>query len=315
MQRFDGKKLDLDEATRYLLKNGYLVVENLLDKDHLSQLSDDIDKLFADERENPFDPGDGPTHPDDNVLNDYIADNYNISDTENERVMKRIRYDRAQNLDTPWPVPPSKMNKSFSHLPILFDNDKSQRSSNLPAKLKNCDRLIENTVVLKQAQSVLGEDCVLSDIGANSIGPHTNGGAWHVDSPLTQMPEPLPEITLAVQNVWMLDDFTSENGATRMVPKSHLTLKKPSWGYDDIEGEIILTAPAGSMAFWLSHTWHRSGPNFTDNPRRAILGYYCRSWISTWSDFTKGVPEEIAKQYSPTVRYLMGWSSKGLVRG
>ena len=315
MKRYDGQNLDLDDATQYLLKNGYLVVENLLGKDELAQFSSDIDKIFIDEREDPFDPGDGPSHADDDVIKTFIGNAYNISDAEHERVMKRIRYERAQNLDTSWPVPPTKINKSFSHIPILFDNDKSQRSSNLPAKLKHCDRLIENHVVLNQARSVLGEDCLLSDIAANSIGPETDGGAWHVDTPLTQMSEPLPEITVAVQNVWMLDDFTSENGATRVVPGSHLTLKKPPWGYDDIEGEIRLTGPAGSMAFWLSHTWHRSGPNFTNNPRKAILAYYCRSWVSTWSDFTKGVPEEIAEHYSPTVRYLMGWSSKSLVRG
>tara|TARA_Y100000588_G_scaffold125943_1_gene137999 strand:+ start:418 stop:621 length:204 start_codon:yes stop_codon:yes gene_type:complete len=56
MKRYDGRNLDLDDATQYLLKNGYLVVENLLGKDELAQLSRDIDKIFIDEREDPFDP-------------------------------------------------------------------------------------------------------------------------------------------------------------------------------------------------------------------------------------------------------------------
>ena len=315
MKTFNGKNLDLDAATQYLLEHGYLVVEDLLGKDELAKLSDDVDALFAQEREEPFDPGDGPKAPDDDVLEEYMADSYKISEAEHERVMRRIRYDRAQNLDTPWPTLPSQMNKGFFHVPTLFDNDRSQRIWNLPAKLRQSGRLAEDPVVLGQARSLLGEDCLLSDIGATSIGPQTDGGAWHIDTPLTQMPEPLPDIPIAVQNVWMLDDFTPDNGATRVVPGSHLTRKKPSWGYDDIEGEIRLTAPAGSMAFWLSHTWHRSGPNFTDSPRRAVLAYYCRSWVSTWSDFPSGVPEEIAKEYSPTARYLMGWSAKAPVRG
>ena len=71
---------------------------------------------------------------------------------------------------------------------------------------------------------MLEEDCVLSDISATSIGPNSGGsGAWHIDAPLTQMPEPLPEIPLAVQNAWIIDDFTVDNGATHVVPKSHLS--------------------------------------------------------------------------------------------
>ena len=315
VKTFNGKNLDPDAATQYLLQHGYLVVEDLLGKEELMKLSADVDELLARERNEPFDPGDGPRADDDDVLENYMADNYKISKAEHNRIMKRIRYDRAQNLDTPWPTDPSSMNKAFFHVPTLFDNDKSQRINNLPNKLIQCGRLMEDSVVLNQARAVLGKDCLLSDIGATSIGPQTDGGAWHIDTPLTQMPEPLPDIPIAVQNVWMLDDFTSDNGATQVVPGSHLTRKKPSWGYDGIEGEIKLTAPAGSMAFWLSHTWHRSGPNTTSDPRRAILAYYTRSWVSTWSDFPSGVSEKMAKEYSPTARYLMGWSAKSIVRG
>tara|TARA_B100001750_G_C15165269_1_gene426488 strand:- start:46 stop:537 length:492 start_codon:yes stop_codon:yes gene_type:complete len=163
---------------------------------------------------------------------------------------------------------------------------------------------------------MLDEDCVLSDISATSIGPKSGGsGAWHIDAPLTQMPEPLPEIPLAVQNAWIIDDFTVDNGATHVVPKSHLSRKKPGWGYDDIENEIVLSAPAGSLAMWTSHTWHKSGENITNTPRRAILGYYIRSWIRPWSDFTRVLSPEQAKQYSPTARYLLGYSAYPPNRG
>jgi ectoine hydroxylase-related dioxygenase (phytanoyl-CoA dioxygenase family) len=112
-----------------------------------------------------------------------------------------------------------------------------------------------------------------------------------------------------------LDDFTANNGATRVVPGSHLSRRKPQWSGGAMEGEITLTAPAGSVAIWLSNTWHRSGPNMTDQPRRAILSYYCRSWIKPFSDFPAGIPPTKARSFSPTLRYLLGYSARGPVRG
>ena len=312
---YDAADLDVEGAVRHLSEYGYVLVENLLDQDELAEVRDGVADIFAREREAPFEPGDGPRTEDDDVLERYMADTYKISEAEHARVMRRIRHTRAGNLGTPWPVPPQEMNKNFLHLPTLFDNDSSQRIWNLPKKLKQCPRLIEDATVLRLARSMLGEDCVLSDIGGTSIGPRTKGGAWHIDAPLTQLPEPLPEVPMGVQNVWILDDFTADNGATRVLPGSHLSRKKPGWGYDPLEGEVVLEAPAGSMAIWSAQTWHRSGPNSTDNPRPAVLGFYCPSWVKPFQDFTKAVPREVAAGFSPTVRYLLGWSASGPVRG
>ena len=74
--------------------------------------------------------------------------------------------------------------------------------------------------------------------GWNSAG----GGAWHVDAPLGQIAEPLPEFPLTLQNVWMLDDFTADNGATRVMPRSHKLRKSPPWGSGPLDGEVDLAA-------------------------------------------------------------------------
>ena len=316
MNTFNASNFDDFVAIDMLKKDGYIVIEDVLPKNILNQIIDETNIIFENERASPFSPQLQSSREDNKHLREYIANSYKISKEEIERLMNRIQYTKSENLDTPWPLPPEKMNKSFLHVPTLFDYDKSQRIWNLPAKLKICAHLIENPILLRLVRSMLDEDCVLSDISATSIGPHSGGsGAWHIDSPLTQMPEPLPEIPLAVQNVWILDDFTSDNGATHVVPGSHLSLKKPPWGYQDIDNDVILSAPAGSLAMWTSHTWHKSGENITDDPRRAILGYYVRSWIKPWSDFTKILSPEIAKSYSPTARYLLGYSANSPDRG
>jgi ectoine hydroxylase-related dioxygenase (phytanoyl-CoA dioxygenase family) len=298
-----------------LTESGYVIVEGMLNAEELNQIRNVVESLFTQERESPYDPADGPASAEDAAIEAFLAESYSISKAELERLMRLIRYERHKNHDTPWPVPPNQVVKMFMHLPEFFDLGRTQVVRNLPGRNPIFGTLVEHPKVLKLARSVLGDDCVLSDISANSIGPHTEGGAWHVDAPLGQLPEPLPESPLTVQNVWMLDDFTAENGATRLVPGSHKRRRRPPWAGEVMDDEVALTAPAGSMAIWLSNSWHRIGPNSTARPRRAILSYYSRSWVKPFSDYRTSIPKELLDQYSPTLRYLLGFSANGLVRG
>ncbi len=303
-------KYDLQSAHTQLSEQGYVVLEGILKESELEKYREVVEDLLTRERETPYEPDDGPAHPDDVEIEAFYAKNYTISKTELARVMKRVRHTRAQNYDTPWPVHIKQVMKLFIHLPLFFDEDKSQRVMNLPSKSDLFGRLIENQIVLELVRGVLDNDCILSDLSVNSIGPQAKeGGAWHVDVPLGQLEEPLPHFPLTVQNVWMLDDFTEDNGATHVVPRSHLRRKRPVWGEALGEEDVILTAPAGSVAIWLSNTWHRSGSNATDKLRRAILGYYCRSWVKPFTDFRPSIPKEMAERFSPTLRYLLGFSS------
>jgi hypothetical protein len=303
------------KALQHLGEQGFAVIESILTDAELREIRQAVEEIMAREREAPFDPGDGPTTQDDAAMEAYLAEAYKVSTAELARIVKRIRHTRAQSHGTPWPVNASQVNHNFMHIPLLLDDDKTQRSYNLPAKLPQCARLMEDPFLLPLLAAMLKEDFILSDISATSVGPHTAGGYWHVDAPLTMLPEPLPDIVLAVQTAWMLDDFTSENGATRVVPGSHRTLKKPAWGYDPMDGEIALTGPAGSLALWLSHTWHRVGANVTDHPRRAIIGYFSQAWVKPFSDYTRSVSSDVIQRYSPRARYLLGWSAFAPTRG
>ena len=315
MERFKANECDAGEILSSLTEHGYAVIESILSASELNDLKVSVESMLASERTTPFDPGDGPAAPEDEEIEAYLSNAYRISSAERDRVMKRIRHARAHNHGTKWPVGAAQINHSFMHIPLLLDDERTQRSYNLPAKLPQCARLIEDPLLLQLLAEMLKDDFILSDISATSIGPQTNGGYWHVDAPLTMLPEPLPDIVLAVQTVWMLDDFTNENGATRVVPGSHRTLKKPPWGYDPLAEEIALTAPAGSLAMWLSHTWHRVGSNVTNGPRRAVLGYFSQAWVKPFSDYTRSVPPEVMARYSPRARYMLGWSAFAPVRG
>ncbi|RJG02087.1 phytanoyl-CoA dioxygenase family protein [Noviherbaspirillum sedimenti] len=302
-------QIDIKAVTQQLAEEGYAVIENVLSKEQLELARKRVAELMEKELAQPFHPTEGTPAEDEAEISAYYKKSYDISDAEAERMVARVRYYRHQNADTRWPVPFNKVSKNLIPLPTLFDQDKSQRVWNLINKAPDLAPLVEHPVVLSMVRHILGQDCNLHDFQSTSIGPHTGGGSWHVDAPLGQIAEPLPEFPLTIQNVWLLDDFTEHNGATRVMPRSHKLRKSPPWGSDPMEGEVTLTAPAGSVAIWLSNTWHRSGQNTTDKPRRAILCNYNLSWLRGFCDFTSTLSPEVAAGFSNDVRYLLGYSA------
>ncbi len=303
------REIDIQAVTKQLAEEGYAVIENVLSGEMLELARSKVAELMEKEREQPYHPTEGAPLEDEAEILAYFKKSYDISDAEAERMVARTRYYRHQNAGTRWPVPINKVSKNFLHLPTMFDQDKSQRVWNLINKAPELAPLIEHPVVLPMVRSILGQDCNLHDFQSTSIGPHTAGGSWHVDAPLGQIAEPLPEFPLTIQNVWLLDDFTEHNGATRVMPRSHKLRKSPPWTTSSLEGEVTLTAPAGSVAIWLSNTWHRSGPNETDNPRRAILCNYNLSWLRTFTDFKSTMSPAVAATLSNDLRYLLGFAA------
>jgi ectoine hydroxylase-related dioxygenase (phytanoyl-CoA dioxygenase family) len=88
------------------------------------------------------------------------------------------------------------------------------------------------------------------------------------------MPRSPGEPFYVVTSILMLDDFTAENGATRVVPGSHLSLQpppkpmaQPSAHHRD---ETIVTGSAGSLLVFNGHLWHSGRRNDSQGPRRAV---------------------------------------------
>lgn len=310
----DDAALDIGSTRDHLNKHGYAVIRNLIDRKTVADLKARVNRMLAYEREHPFDPGDGPALPsDDGYCSEYgpfVADR-----DEAARVKKRIRSDRAREFNTPWPVPPNEVCISFFHLPTIFDEGRSQRIFNLINKDAAFAPLVEHPVVLELMDAELGKDAVLLDVSINNVGAHTDSGGWHIDSPISLVPEPLPNFTLAIQTVWMLDDFTASNGATHVVAGSHLTLKQPPRGKGEMETEVVLEAPAGSLAMWLSQTWHRHGANVTDQARTGLIAQYGRAWVKPFVDLRSPLTTEFAARLSPRLRYMMGCNANAPVRG
>ncbi len=82
-----------------------------------------------------------------------------------------------------------------------------------------------------------------------------------------------------INSLWMLDDLSEENGATRVIPGSHRWLDMPRDQFEDLlashPDEVFITAPAGSMAVFNGQIWHSSTTNHNGKLRRVYHGAFC----------------------------------------
>ncbi|HEY1340371.1 MAG TPA: phytanoyl-CoA dioxygenase family protein [Bryobacteraceae bacterium] len=150
----------------------------------------------------------------------------------------------------------------------------ARRLANLVDKGEIFRRIIDDPQVLEAVRSVLGRDIKLSSLNARSANPHSDcRQPLHADAGAVA-----DERGYWVCNtVWMLDDFTTENGALRVIPGSHTWRRVPPPGtYDPRPDERLVTAPAGTVVVMNAHMWHGATDNRTARQRRAVHAFYCR---------------------------------------
>jgi hypothetical protein len=154
----------------------------------------------------------------------------------------------------------------------------ARRLANLVDKGELFVECILDLDVLSHVAHVLGPRFKLSSLNVRSASPRTEEAQpLHVDS--GALPD---ERGYSVCNtVWMLDDFTTENGALRAVPGSHRSFRRPQDVLEDPQEphpqEVLVTGRAGDLVVMNSHLWHGGTANRTDRPRLALHAFYCRS--------------------------------------
>lgn len=123
--------------------------------------------------------------------------------------------------------------------------------------------------ILAAAEHVLKRPFRIDLHGRNPL-PGFGQQGLHADARPRQPKEPFSVLTA----LWMLDDFTIENGATRVVPGSHhltrpleKSLAQPSARHPD---EIVVTGSSGSVLILNGHLLHSGRRNAGAGSRRAV---------------------------------------------
>jgi ectoine hydroxylase len=146
---------------------------------------------------------------------------------------------------------------------------------NLLANDPAFERMIDGHAGFPVLERLLGDDIQLLAMDLRTCPPGGGEMGWHADHPFYA-----PGVVNTVNTALYLDALTPDNGALRVVPKSHrgpFTLDRDEWAAP-VPGELIVTCPPGTMVVFSDALWHRTGRNVTDRPRRGIFTYYGHFW-------------------------------------
>lgn len=186
----------------------------------------------------------------------------------------------------------------------VYENGSNQRVWALLNKGEVFERLVQNETILTLVGHLLGSVFLLSNVNANIAGP--GGQPMFLHSDQDYVPSPFPEYALVTNAIVFLDDFTAENGATRIVPGSHKLRTRPD--YSNLPETVPVTGPRGTVMVFHGALWHQTGANTTRaDKRHAILCYYCRPFMRQQENWFRSLDPGVLERATPRLRELLGY--------
>jgi ectoine hydroxylase-related dioxygenase (phytanoyl-CoA dioxygenase family) len=183
-----------------------------------------------------------------------------------------------------------------------FEGHKTVRIYNLLKYGAPFDQVPVHASVLPIVEGVLDQGCLISSLSSIAIDPGEVAQPIHADDMV--IPLAKPHTTIVCNSMWALSDFTGANGATRLVPKSHLKAN-PDYGgrYETIPAEM----KKGSVLVWDGALWHGGGANRTDARRTGIAMNYCAGFIRQQENQQLGLAPELVRGFPPRLQELIGY--------
>ena len=189
-----------------------------------------------------------------------------------------------------------------------FEGSRTLRVYNLLAHGPVWQKVPLHLSVLPVVEGVLDAGCLISSLSSVNIGPAETAQPIHADDMLIPIPKPHPPTVC--NSMWALTDFTDANGATRLIPGSHLRDHSPDYGreYESIGAEM----PKGSVLIWHGSLWHGGGANQTGERRVGIAMNYCAGYIRQQENQQLGLPAALVRTFPRRLQELVGY---GLYNG
>ena len=121
-----------------------------------------------------------------------------------------------------------------------------------------------------------------------------------------------PDVDVEVSCIWALDEFTVENGATRVVPDSH---REPHGVRYEDHDAVQAAMPRGSIVLYLGSTFHGAGANLSDGVRIGINVDYVLGWLRQEENQYLSYTLDEVRQFPERVQRLLGYESGAYALG
>ena len=195
-----------------------------------------------------------------------------------------------------------------------FAGRRTRRTGGLIARSETCRELVMNPLVLSTAKKVLGHAATFQIhlTQAITIEPEAAAQPIHRDQWVFDFFKFPKGFEVQLNTIWAMTDFTAQNGATRVIPKSHLL-------DDGLKFEEKDTEPAemakGSALFYTGSVYHGGGANRSDTTRSGINLTYSLAWLRQEENQYLSVPLAVAQTLPVELLRLMGYSYGGYALG
>ena len=157
--------------------------------------------------------------------------------------------------------------------------------------------------VLEACCRIIGQPFKLSTMLARTVRPLSQAQTFHVDFERDR------DGWTMVGFIFMVDEFRSDNGATRFIPGSHNWSTVPDELRNDpladYESQIVACGPAGSVIVYNGDVWHGHTANSSDEPPRSIQGAYIRREARSGVNLPERMRPDTLARIGSLARYVL----------
>jgi ectoine hydroxylase-related dioxygenase (phytanoyl-CoA dioxygenase family) len=147
--------------------------------------------------------------------------------------------------------------------------------------------------VLAVVEYSVGRGALVSQVTSSVRTPGPTVVPLHSDQ--NWLPAPFPEQNYMLTVCWVHDEFSAENGATKIIPGSHRHRRHPTPEESAAEeGAIAIEAPVGSVAIWDGAVWHGNYPRSAPGERVVTHITYSRLALRPVEDYSADADALIA---------------------